>query len=248
MTGIYKFTNRYNRKCYIGQAVNIKQRYNQHKSNAANGVKTYFYNAIRKYGFNSFDFTILIECPKENLNYWEKFYIRYYCSTNKDLGYNIANGGKGSSSWTEEMKKKQSDKQIERFKSKEAREVCSKAAINRYKKPGEREKVRNEQLKRLENIEYKNFLKELCFKAVKKRKEILENDIDKYNSMCSKISNKRKDYFKNISKEDYNNWKEKLRESQIKRFEDPEQRYKCGGNRGKHKVWDDETHTKYHYE
>lgn len=93
MIGIYKFTNKFDRKVYIGQSVNIEKRYNAHKKCAKNGSTAYFHRAIRKYKFENFDFEVLIECPRENLNYWEKFYIKYYCSNNDNYGYNLSEGG-----------------------------------------------------------------------------------------------------------------------------------------------------------
>ena len=96
MIGIYKFTNKYNQKVYIGQSTDINHRKSQHIVNANNGYDSYFYNALRKYGKDAFYFDILIECPKENLDYWEKFYIKYYCSNNRDFGYNETSGGVGT--------------------------------------------------------------------------------------------------------------------------------------------------------
>lgn len=93
MIGIYKFTNKYNRKVYIGQAVNIKKRYATHVKAINSNDTMYFHTALRKYGLDGFDFSILIECPRENLNYWEKFYIKYYCSNMHKYGYNQTTGG-----------------------------------------------------------------------------------------------------------------------------------------------------------
>ena len=91
MIGIYKFENKYNRKVYIGQSVNIEARYKAHLRNK--DTNNYFHNALLRYGIDAFDFDILIECPKENLNYWEKFYIKYYGSNLHDYGYNLTEGG-----------------------------------------------------------------------------------------------------------------------------------------------------------
>lgn len=102
MIGVYKFTNKYNRKVYIGKSKCIEKRLGQHKRNARKGVKGYFYNALRKYGIDGFDFEVLIECPVENLNYWEKFYIKYYCSNISEYGYNKTSGGDGAALFGED--------------------------------------------------------------------------------------------------------------------------------------------------
>lgn len=112
MIGIYKFINKFNRKVYVGQSIDIEGRYKAHLKNKKN-PKVLFDKAIKKYGVEGFDFDIIIECPKEALNYWEKFYIKYYCSNNNKYGYNLTDGGNGTGeAWnkglkmTEEQRKK----------------------------------------------------------------------------------------------------------------------------------------------
>lgn len=90
--GIYKITNRINGKVYIGQSVNIQQRWYQHKSSFKNG-NTLLYQAIRKYGLENFCFEIIEECPQEKLNEKEIYWIDYYNSFNYENGYNMTPGG-----------------------------------------------------------------------------------------------------------------------------------------------------------
>lgn len=109
--GIYKFTNKYDRRVYIGQAVDVIRRYKAHKGEALKNKdnnKNYFHSAIRKYGFDAFDFDILIECPREYLNYWEIFYIKYYNSNDKKNGYNETEGGY-STVFSEDVLKRMSE-------------------------------------------------------------------------------------------------------------------------------------------
>lgn len=95
MIGIYKITNKINKKSYIGQSVNIEHRWNSHKTNYLNkNIKDYntkFYKALRKYGIENFDFEILEKCNKNNLNEREIYWINFYNSF-KD-GYNSTLGG-----------------------------------------------------------------------------------------------------------------------------------------------------------
>ena len=60
---IYKFTNKTNGKIYIGQTNNIQKRKNGHKSESFNeksaGYNLPFHAAIRKYGWENFNFDIL---------------------------------------------------------------------------------------------------------------------------------------------------------------------------------------------
>lgn len=68
-TGIYKIEHISTGKMYIGSAVNIRNRWNQHKSelrkNVHNNAK--LQNAWNKYGEESFEFKVLEYCEKEEL-------------------------------------------------------------------------------------------------------------------------------------------------------------------------------------
>lgn len=99
---IYKYTSP-SGKVYIGQTINENKRKSEHKYNARIGVKNYFYNAIRKYGFDAFKYEVLIRIKSKDrsrvfcmLDALERFYIRRYDSRNPNKGYNIAEGGEGS--------------------------------------------------------------------------------------------------------------------------------------------------------
>lgn len=90
MIGIYKITNKINGKCYIGQSINIIQRFREHKSCKADKP---LYRAFKKYGLKNFKFEILEECTKEKLNEKEIYYIAFYNSTTDGNGYNLEHGG-----------------------------------------------------------------------------------------------------------------------------------------------------------
>lgn len=90
MTGIYCFTNPINNKRYIGQSKNIEQRYLAHKARYLNLLyDNHFYRALRKYGFDTFIFSVLEETS--NLDEAEIKWIEYYDSFNN--GYNSTSGG-----------------------------------------------------------------------------------------------------------------------------------------------------------
>ena len=98
MKGIYKFTNKINGKSYIGQSVQLETRYNSHKRNYNNSnlsvYNSKFYRAIRKYGFENFDYEILIQSDNfttDDLNQQEQYYIKKYDSYKN--GYNMNYGG-----------------------------------------------------------------------------------------------------------------------------------------------------------
>lgn len=95
--GIYKITNVINGKIYIGQSRCISKRWKNHKIAAYNsndkGYEYPLYRAIRKYGIDNFDFSILENCSIEQLDEREIYWINYYSSNNYNYGYNNDCGG-----------------------------------------------------------------------------------------------------------------------------------------------------------
>lgn len=90
ISGIYKITNKINGKFYVGQSVDIKRRWKEHKiiSREENlSIK----KAIKKYGVENFDFSILEECNIEILNQQEEYYISML-----NPKYNRTKGGVGA--------------------------------------------------------------------------------------------------------------------------------------------------------
>ena len=102
-SGIYKIENKINHHLYIGKAKNFNNRWNQHKSNAKLGKQTHLYNAIRKYGIENFDFSIIEYIPLDKYDELscerEKYLIKYYNAYNNKNNYNETEGGDGVSGW-----------------------------------------------------------------------------------------------------------------------------------------------------
>lgn len=96
--GIYKITNINNMKCYVGQSVDIANRFTQH-CRCGCGIKTpkdnKLYAAMLKNGLDQFTFEIVEICPQEELNEKEKYYIDVYNSVN--YGFNSQDGVNGKS-------------------------------------------------------------------------------------------------------------------------------------------------------
>lgn len=91
---IYKHTNKINGKCYIGQtkqAAGIRWANGNGYKNYADENSCVFYNAIRKYGWENFEHTILEENieTQELANERESFWINFYKSY---LGFDDCNG------------------------------------------------------------------------------------------------------------------------------------------------------------
>lgn len=98
---IYSYRNKLNNKKYIGQTTRPKQRKWEHHCHAfTRGSNKHFYNAIKKYGWEMFEYTVLEEYNfesfeelKAKLNEREMFFINEYHTMDKKYGYNISIGG-----------------------------------------------------------------------------------------------------------------------------------------------------------
>lgn len=95
--GIYKLTNTVTGEGYVGQALDIYKRWNDHcKDGLGAGTKAAsaqvkLYGNIRKYGLSNFTFEVLEECPSADLNKKEKEYISLYDTF--ATGLNSTQGG-----------------------------------------------------------------------------------------------------------------------------------------------------------
>ena len=92
-SGIYRITNLLDGRSYIGQSVDIAERWKQHIKcglgiDAPNNI---LYKAMQKDGVENFTFEVLQLCGKDELNNQEVFWIDYY-KTQK-YGYNMSKGG-----------------------------------------------------------------------------------------------------------------------------------------------------------
>lgn len=105
ISGVYKITNIINNKMYIGQAKDIFLRMRGHINHKHN---MYLFRAFEKYGLQNFDVTILEKCNCEELNDKEQYWIDYYKSYDKNIGYNIcrfAGSTRGRKRTKEEVEK-----------------------------------------------------------------------------------------------------------------------------------------------
>lgn len=107
MCGIYKVTNKINGKIYVGKSIDIKNRWSRHISESLvseklwkenyRHIRTPFHSAIRKYGEENFNWEVIEECPRDQLNDREKYWIKELFSNDRNVGYNVTMGGDGYS-------------------------------------------------------------------------------------------------------------------------------------------------------
>jgi group I intron endonuclease len=111
---VYMITNLVNNKIYIGQTVDFERRKRRHINDSfnENRIKYPINKAIKKHGVDNFKFEIIeITDTYEDVKVAEIYWIAYYGSKNRKVGYNLTDGGDGTIGHTmsDEMKKKMSD-------------------------------------------------------------------------------------------------------------------------------------------
>lgn len=186
--GIYKITNKLNNKCYIGQSINIENRFEEHKKYKSHSSR-YLHNSIKKYGEENFSFEIIELCKKEDLSTREIYWIDFYNSIFPH-GYNLTKGGDGGNTFkyrtTEQMKetrkkislatkgekngfygKHHSEKTKENLRqinlgktlSKETKKKISETLKDHFVSDLTKEKIRTATKKQWLNNDYKNLMK-----------------------------------------------------------------------------------------
>lgn len=94
-SGIYKITCLPDSKIYIGQSVNVPNRFSEHIKRglgAEPATKNRLYSAMKKWGVENFTFELMEEVPRDKLNERERYWIDYFQSSEYDVGLN---GNKG---------------------------------------------------------------------------------------------------------------------------------------------------------
>ena len=98
ISGIYKIVNKINGKYYVGSSINVKRRWNEHKSELNKNVhiNSYLQNSWNKYGKNNFDFIIIKEVSKSDLIIEEQKYLDEIKNDRKNICYNLTFQANGS--------------------------------------------------------------------------------------------------------------------------------------------------------
>ena len=90
MIGIYRITNKINKKSYIGLSKDIEKRLKNHKTALKNNRhrNIHLQNSYNFYGLGAFEFKIVCQCNLSDLEYLEKYYGAMYDVLDKKYGYN----------------------------------------------------------------------------------------------------------------------------------------------------------------
>lgn len=139
---IYMYTNKVNGKVYIGQT-NQGLTGRAGKEGSRYEHCSAFWNAIQKYGWDSFEPTILEEnLSPEEANELEVYYISFFKATDKAFGYNIHKGGVDHSPVSEETHKKLSEHMKERWQQPGVKEKYSQLMKEKWADPEYRAKMK----------------------------------------------------------------------------------------------------------
>lgn len=96
MKAIYKWTNLINGKNYVGKTIDVASRVRGYRKEVNKGTTRPIISALRKYGFENFEFTIIENCDNlsdEEILQREQYWIDYYNCQNREFGYNILDAG-----------------------------------------------------------------------------------------------------------------------------------------------------------
>lgn len=144
---IYQIKNKVNGKSYIGQTIrdDVKTRWNGHiRAIKSNTGCPLLQIAVNKYGLENFEFRVIIICFDEDLNKYEKEYIKRYNTFGKD-GYNASAGGEPGGTFaghthTKENRELFSRINLEYGSRLEVRQHRRELIIKRFSDPEERKR------------------------------------------------------------------------------------------------------------
>lgn len=129
----------------------MEERKHKHENESLSHLRktVKFHNALLKYGFENFTWEIIHTCnTQEELDYWEKYYIRLYDACDRIKGYNLKFGGKAGGIFTEE-----------------ARENLGKSTKKKWENPECAKKMKDGLRKGTETVKLRgklNFIEKIC--------------------------------------------------------------------------------------
>ena len=216
---IYKITNLLNKKVYIGQTINdLRRRVGRRQLNI-HRYNEHLRKAVKKYGHDNFRIDVLEHCCKvEQLNKRERYWIKFYDSTNFHKGYNMDSCGNGGFHKSEDTKKKLSIKCSGWHHTKETKRKITDSQLGEkhwaYGKKFSKQHIQNLRKSHLGNKQSKK-TKEKIRKFMKKRKITWGDKISKAKTkhyFCTIKECKRKHAGRGMCQIHYNKWRKKYGE------------------------------------
>lgn len=184
---------------YIGiTKQNPSRRWRNGEGYKVRNNNSYFYNAIKEYGWNSFEHIILFtNLSKEQAINKEKELIKKYNTQDRNKGFNLTAGGEGIFNPSEETRKKIGEKSkiinLGRKHTEETKIKISKAnrGINNPQYKKQKTKKQLEAIQKIGKRNKTEIQKQKMSKSAKKRKILCIETNEIFNSMkeASEIKN-----------------------------------------------------------
>lgn len=145
-SGIYCIENISTSKKYIGQSIDINDRWRRHigELNHNSHHNDYLQKAWNKYGESDFKFYILEYCPVDELNIKETIYIEKYNTMDRNHGYNLKSGGQDHNYQSDEVRQKISQSNKKAYQNSNLKEIRQIDALNQWANPEIKEKIMGE--------------------------------------------------------------------------------------------------------
>jgi len=106
---VYQVKNKINGMSYIGKTINsFTYRKRKHQEEASRDSRYYFHRALKKYGFNNFEWEILFNSDIDSILCEKERHFIESLETMRPQGYNLTEGGDGISGYkfSEAVRKK----------------------------------------------------------------------------------------------------------------------------------------------
>lgn len=144
-SGVYCIRNRVTDKRYIGMSVNINERQKQHLDLLLNGThyNIYLQRAFNKHGQSLFEFSKIEFVDNKHMSERERYWIKFFDTTNSEKGYNHTDGGEGGDTWTNNPNKEETTQKIIQTRKNNGKPWCSEETRKKMKKPRSEESKLN---------------------------------------------------------------------------------------------------------
>ena len=165
MIGIYKITNP-NGKVYIGQSVNINNRWNRYK-NLECISQPALYNSLKKYTPSKHKFEVLLECNRDELNEKERYYQELFNVIKDGLNCVLTKSNSNRGKMSEETKLKISLAHKGKIISEVTREKLRIANLGKVRNNPPTQRMIDKEAKR-NSIKEKRVLSEITKEKIRK--------------------------------------------------------------------------------
>lgn len=204
---VYLVIDNSNDKCYVGKTNDIDRRWKEHcseRTKTAGGLL--LRRAIQAHGVASFSLQILGQFENEDEAYEFEDRMVEEKNTKSPNGYNLVDGGRGSTRPSDDVRRRMSESQKRRFSNPDEREKISKSNTGKSRSEETKSKMRQPK-----SDEHRSKLQEVLRSA----REVMLSKIDE--RPCRKASDATIEKLKSAAQLPH--VKEAKRQAQLRRWE-----------------------------